>query len=311
MISTARLSIRLSRFELAFVVVVLLVASILAVLAAANISTLAPPAICFEPYVDMPPEGCDSAGQAFYDAQSAASTLVTVLVLGPVFAGALLGVPIVAREVERGTTRLAWSLTPSRMRWLAGRVVVSLAVLVVVAYVAGVASDRLHGAFRPDVDLANAFDSYGLRGVIVAARAVLVFGVALAVGAWLGRVLPALLVTAGIATALLVGGAMAQQAILASESVAVDAQSVEAGDLYVEQRFRLPDGTLVGYAYFEDGDWNMVYDENGNSRYPEVTLVVPGARYRFAEGREAIALLATSVVAMGLAALVVARRRPE
>ena len=47
------------------------------------------------------------------------------LILSPTLAvayviGAFLGVPIVGRELERGTTRLAWSLAPSRWRWFAG-----------------------------------------------------------------------------------------------------------------------------------------------------------------------------------------------
>lgn len=308
--SAARLSVRLFRFELVVVVGVLVLASALAVLAAAHISGLAPPALCFEPYVDMPPAGCEAAGAAFYEAQSLASPLVVILAIGPAFAGALLGVPIVAREVERGTARLAWSLAPSRTRWFVGRMVVSFVVLLVVACLAGVASDRLHGAFRPDVDLANAFDSYGLRGVMVAARAILVFSVAVAVGAWLGRVLPALLVGAGLATALLVGGTMAQQAIMATETVATDPTVVAAGDLWIDQRFRLPDGTLVGWAYFE-GSEEQLYDEFGNSRYPEVAMIIPGARYRFVETREAIALLGASAVALGVAALLVTRRRPD
>lgn len=310
MMSTARLSVRLFRFELTAVVSVLVLASALAVLAAASISGLAPPARCFEPYVDMPPPGCEAAGQAFYEAQSLASPLVIVLAIGPALAGALLGVPIVAREVERGTARLAWSLTPSRTRWFAGRVVVSLLVLVAVAYLAGAASDRLHGAFRPDVDLTHAFDSYGLRGIIVAARALLVFGVAVAVGAWLGRVLPALLVGAGLATALLVGGTMAQQAVMATETVATDPAMVATGDLWMDQRFRLPDGSLVGWAYFV-GSEDQLYDELGNSRYPEVAMVVPGARYRFTEARETIALLGASAVALVVAGLLVERRRPD
>ena len=36
-------------------------------------------------------------------------------------AGLFLGVPVVARELERGTARLAWSLAPSRMRWYLAR----------------------------------------------------------------------------------------------------------------------------------------------------------------------------------------------
>ena len=103
---------------------------------------------------------------------------------------------------------------------------------------------------------------------------------------------------------------MAQQAILATETVATDPSVVAAGDLWIDQRFRLPDGSLVGWAYFE-GSEEQLYYENGNSRYPEVAMVVPGGKYRFAETREAIALFGASAVALGVAGLLVRRRRPD
>ena len=45
--------------------------------------------------------------------------------------------------------------------------------------------------------------------------------------------------------------------------------------------------------------------------YPQVALVVPGTRYRSVEAREAGALAGGSIVAIGLGALVVGRRRPD
>jgi hypothetical protein len=79
------------------------------------------------------------------------------------------------------------------------------------------------------------------------------------------------------------------------------------GNLYFDQRFVLPDGTLVGYEYFGGAD---PYDQNGNPRYPMVAMVVKGERYRFVESREAAALAGGSLVALLLAAFVVSRRRP-
>ena len=70
--------------------------------------------------------------------------------------------------------------------------------------------------------------------------------------------------------------------------------------MYIDSKFQLPDGTLVGWEYF--GDQGPIYDENGNSQYPQVTLVIPGERYRFVEAREALALAGGSLVALLLAA---------
>jgi hypothetical protein len=78
-------------------------------------------------------------------------------------------------------------------------------------------------------------------------------------------------------------------------------------DLYIDQKFVLPDGTLVDYGYFGGAD---PYDQNGMPKYPVVMLVVPGERYRFVETREALALAGGSLVALVLAGFVVSRRRP-
>jgi hypothetical protein len=80
------------------------------------------------------------------------------------------------------------------------------------------------------------------------------------------------------------------------------------GDLYIDQKFVLPDGSLVGWQYF--GNDGPPYDENGNSKYTMVSIVVPGARYRFVETREAVVLAGGSLVALLLAGFVVTRRRP-
>jgi hypothetical protein len=53
------------------------------------------------------------------------------IALGPLFA-AILGVSAVAREIERRTTRLAWTQSGSRSQWLASKCLVNVALLVVI-----------------------------------------------------------------------------------------------------------------------------------------------------------------------------------
>ena len=57
------------------------------------------------------------------------------------------------------------------------------------------------------------------------------------------------------------------------------------GDLYLDQRFVLPDGSLVGYEYF-DGDATRT-TRTATRGIPMFSLVIPGERYRFVEAREA------------------------
>lgn len=313
-LAATRISVRLGRFEIVMFGVLLAGAVVGALLAAAHIAGLAPPLECLYQYSDVQPIGCEGTQAAFYEAVNRfGGPLTSALVFLPLAAGAFLGVPIVARELERGTSRLAWSFAPSRWRWYVGRVAPALFIVAILGLLAGFAADRLLAASEPGLTVDAAFANLGFRGVALAARALFVFCLAVAIGAIVGRALPAVILTAVVGIIGLSGGADVHRRILATEAVPI-VQSPEvafsSGDLWIDQRFQLPDGTLVGWEYFDDGAGGQPYDEEGNSLYPEVILAVPGERYRFAEAREAGALGAGSVVALLLGGIVVARRRP-
>ena len=261
---------------------------------------------------DALPIGCDVKTNAWYDAQNGVAGLsMGVLIFLSFAAGLFLGVPVVARELERGTARLAWSLAPSRMRWFLARLLPILVVLAVLTYLAGIAAERYVAATTTETDLGNSFTNFGFRGLLIASRAVFVFAVGVAVGSIIGRALPAVILAAVIATIGLAGGERVHQMILASEAVAIpmdpNNNNPSPGDLYIDQKFVLPDGSLVDYGYFGGAD---PYDQNGMPKYPVVMLVVPGERYRFVETREALALAGGSLAALVFAGFVVSRRRP-
>jgi ABC-type transport system involved in multi-copper enzyme maturation permease subunit len=307
----ARLTLRLSRFELlAFggFVALFIVAT---VLTAASIDSVRPPAECLVNR-EAPTLACDLKSNAWYQAQNGVAGLsMGLLVFLSFAAGLFLGVPIVARELERGTARLAWSLAPSRMRWFLARMLPVLVLLAIVTFVAGIAADRYVASTTAETDLSNSFTAFGYRGLLIASRAVFIFAVGVAVGSIVARALPAVILAAVIATIGLAGGERVYQMILASEAVAIpmdpNNNNPRQGDLYIDQKFVLPDGTLVDYSYFGGAD---PYDEFGMPKYPVVMLVVPGERYRFVETREALALAGGSLVALVLAGFVVSRRRP-
>ena len=70
--------------------------------------------------------------QRFWDVEGGGSGYLRIaLTVAPGVLGIILGVPIVARELEMRTTALAWSLTPSRSRWLLARFLPMLLVGVV------------------------------------------------------------------------------------------------------------------------------------------------------------------------------------
>ena len=309
-----RLAFRLHRFEIVgFGLLIGLLAGA-ALIVAGNLDATGYGARC-DPMDSMggnPPE-CERMGQAFYDMQSQVSPVRGILVVLPFLLGALVGAPLVARELERGTTRLAWSLAPSRLRWLVARIVPALVVVFVLSFIAGAAVDRLTAATEPRTDVTANFSGYGFRGVVLAARAAFVFAIGVAVGAVMGRMLPALIVTAIVAYVGLAGGMSVHGKILASEAVLVDdaAGAGVPGAMHFDQRIRTPDGRVVTWdelsalvPFPEDGsDWPP-------AGYTYVSLVVPGERYRFVEAREVGALAGGSLVALGIGAFAVRRRRP-
>jgi hypothetical protein len=108
----------------------------------------------------------------------------------PVALGLLFGGPLLAREFEQGTHRLAWTQSVTRSRWLAARLATAGGVLVVVSAVAAGLLTWWWGRF----------DALGIssraaleRGSLVpVATAVLAFAIAVAAGGLIRRVVPAL-----------------------------------------------------------------------------------------------------------------------
>ena len=309
---TTRLTLRLHRFE-AFAFVVLVVAGVgLAFLVGARLDAIRYDPRCYDTTGLVPvTTACQQAMNRFsamVDGEANEVAIITTFV--PFLAGLLLGTPIVGREVERGTTRLAWALSPSRQRWFLQRLIPVLVVVAGGSFLLGVAGDRLIGASQPQLDPANAFDQFGFRGVVIAARAVFVFGLAVLVGAVMGRALPAFIVAGLIAVIAIAGGSRVHHWILEREAVIMPEPG--PGDLYMDQRFRLPNGTLIGWDQLEQYD-PMPADPQFTGQWPtlpQIQFGIPGSRYRQVEAREVAALGGATVVSLGLAAFVVQRRRP-
>jgi ABC-type transport system involved in multi-copper enzyme maturation permease subunit len=306
-----RLTLRLHRFEL-FAFGAAIIALVMGgLLAAAYVDSLRPPPECLSFNGDVP-ASCEAALRKADQARTYIALITSPLLIISFAIGLFLGVPIIARELERGTVRLAWWLAPSRWRWYLARLVPILVILVVLTFAAGFAMDRMFAASNPSEDISKSFDGFGVRGGLIASQAVFIFAVAVVVGSFIGRALPAVIVAALIAAIGITGGLHVQQKILATEAVTVPIDPFQGGgarpgDMYLDQKFVLPDGTLVGYEYFNGTD---PYDQNGQPIYPQVALVIPGERYQFVEAREGLALAGGSLVALLIAGFVVVRRRP-
>jgi hypothetical protein len=260
--------------------------------------------------MDVYPPSCEALARRFYEMDSSEATPVLTLAgILPYAFGLFLGAPIVAREIERGTTRLAWSIAPSRLRWYILRTAPIVVVVVLLAFVAGIAADRLFAARSPGVDVSNAFDGYGYRGGLLAVQALVITAGALGLGSVIGRLLPTIIIALviGVLGIALVGKLHEQYT--RREAIIVAADGEIRGARYIDQFFQLPDGRLVGWNELAEIDPAAMESEMG-PQYPMVALVVPGERYREVEAREAVVLTGIAAVMLFGAGVIVQRRRP-
>jgi hypothetical protein len=146
----------------------------------------------------------DCAALKTFNNATGTGTIVTLYVLGtallylvPPMVGVFWGAPLVARELETGTHRLAWNQSVTRGRWLA----VKLAVLCGASMAfAGILSLFVWwSSYRVDDNLLNKLtpNLFGARGVVPIGYAAFAFVLGVAAGILIRRTVPAMAVTLG------------------------------------------------------------------------------------------------------------------
>lgn len=231
--------------------------------------------------------------------------------VAPFIIGLLLGAPLVAREIEKRTAPIAWSLSPSRLRWLAGRTVPLVIAISLALLLLGQAADILEAARFPD---GRGFANYGSHGPLIAARGLAIFGIGLAVGLLVGRVLPAILVAGFLAAAVFGAIEYGRAELMRAEAT------------WLEGTYDGSIAMVYGSAYRSDATGEHFTDQEVYEAYPEVfgpqgdgippgmtqlLLATPTDRYPAFVARESGALLLVAVVAGAVAVAVVRVRRPE
>jgi hypothetical protein len=143
---------------------------------------------------------CSDAALTFYQltrTMSGGQPVVGVLSLMPGLIGSFIGAPLVAREIETGTLRLAWTQSVTRKRWLTTRSLVAL--LVVVLGVSVMTAGLTYWRWPLDqVDGRVEVNGYDVQGVIPVAYAICAFSLGLAFGLLTRRVVPAIAVSLAV-----------------------------------------------------------------------------------------------------------------
>jgi hypothetical protein len=155
----------------------------------------------------LPPtarSGCDLIVNRFLSEFSASSAATRYLALLPLLAGLFVGAPLLAREFEHGTHRLAWTQSVTRRRWLLSKLLVlASATLLTASAVAAITMwwrgpfDALRGHVNP-----AAFD---VEGIVVPAYALFALAVGVLVGLLLRRTIPAMTAATAIFVAARLG----------------------------------------------------------------------------------------------------------
>jgi hypothetical protein len=142
----------------------------------------------------LPPatrSGCDIIVRHFRSQYGDGVVVARYLVLLPALVGLFVGAPLLARELEQRTYRLAWTQTVTRRRWLLSKtLLLSLAVAVGAAALSGLVMwwrhpfDSLDGRMSPS--------GFEIEGIVVPAYAVFALVVGILAGAVLRRSIPAM-----------------------------------------------------------------------------------------------------------------------
>jgi hypothetical protein len=106
--------------------------------------------------------------------------------------GVLVGAPLVAREIEQRTQLVDWTQSVSRKRWYVTKTICIGAGLTLIALIAGFANDWLQGPLTDGGLTSSRWPWFFSIDLAPAGEVLLAFTLAVAIGAWLRRTLPAI-----------------------------------------------------------------------------------------------------------------------
>ena len=142
----------------------------------------------------LPPatrSGCEIIVRHFQSENETLALVARYLVFLPALIAALVGAPLLARELEHGTYRLAWTQGVTRRRWLLSQTVLLSAATVVGALALSaivmwwrLPFDRIQGRMSPS--------RFEIEGLVVPAYALFALALGVFSGALLRRTVPAM-----------------------------------------------------------------------------------------------------------------------
>ncbi len=216
MLRAAWLTYRMHRFEVLLSALLLAVLAVSVLIVSSHITSLDIPGTCSAGDGISRQQVCERFWEIY--GSEAGYAKAGLGLVGPIV-GLILGIPIVAREVELRTTSLAWSLTPHRGRWLLSRLLPMLALAVAGFVVLGWVGSGLFEAMEVG-PVSPSLTEVASQGPTLVARGLMALGIAVLAGAVIGRTMPAFLVAAiAVIAWSLFGVPTVQQSMFAERAV--------------------------------------------------------------------------------------------
>lgn len=139
---------------------------------------------------------CQSQVTAFLqDYQGWADHLPQLLMFLPGLIGVFVGAPLVARELESGTFRFAWTLARGRVRWIVTKLVLLALVLTALALAFSALFTWWYGPFDAIAGRMSPGSAYEVSGLVFAARTLFGFALGALLGLLVRRTVPAMAAT--------------------------------------------------------------------------------------------------------------------
>jgi hypothetical protein len=214
---SARLTLKLGRFELASGIIAALLIAGAALYADVQLRAVGLDEGCVTRWVaSLPTDPTCEARVATWATlnDDIAARIMAISAVLPWLVGLLAGIPVVARELESGTAAIAWSLAGSRTRWLNRQLIpilgcTLLATAAAATTTAWLAETRsFHGIWSATYSDAD------LSGLPLVVRFISAVVLGLYIGTVVGRVLPALIVASCISAIVVILLAQLQFAVV-------------------------------------------------------------------------------------------------
>jgi ABC-type transport system involved in multi-copper enzyme maturation permease subunit len=229
----------------------------------------------------------------------------------PLVVGVFWGAPLLARELERGTHRLAWTQSVSRRRWLAAK----LGLLGATVTVAGLVLGLMVSAWLSTFDGTRYADRFadtamfGATGVLGGVWWLFGFMLGAAAGGLLRRTVPAFAVTIAVFVLTMIALFSAREDYASPARTVVDGPDTLPGSYITATAFLSPAGVETGAppecaAEGRDTYLACVHDAG----YRSVLYYQPADRYWRFQWTEAGLLALATLVLTGPVVYRVARR---